>query len=98
LEWHRKGEQKISGVGLCPIRFYLPHGLLVVMRRADEVPAGRVDVRQDVLSNGFVSSEEMRAAALVMGRNQDTSKPSTYGLIDGALVIVDYGWIAPHKS
>jgi hypothetical protein len=98
LEWHRKGEQKISGVGLCPIRLYLPHGLLVVMRRADEVPAGRVDVRQDVPSNGFVSSEEMRAAALVMGRNQDTSKPSTYGLIDGALVIVDYGWIAPHKS
>jgi hypothetical protein len=31
LEWHRTGEQKISGVGLCPIRFYLPHGLLVVM-------------------------------------------------------------------
>ncbi len=98
LEWYGNGEQKISGVGLCPIRFYLPHGFLVVMSRADKVPAGRVDVRRDVLSNGFVSSEEVRAAALLMGRNQDTSKPDTYGLINGHLVVVDYGWIVPHKS
>jgi hypothetical protein len=97
-EWHRNGEQKISGVGLCPIRFYLPHGFLVVMRRADKVPAGRVDVSQDVGSNGFVSSEEMRAAELLMGKKQDIRKPSTYGLIDGQLVVVDYGWIAPPKS
>ena len=98
LEWHRNGEQKISGVGLCPIRFYLPHGFLVVMSRADQVPAGRVGESQDVLSKGFVSPEEMRAAAILMGWNQDTRKPSTYGLIDGELVVVDYGWIAPHKS
>ena len=99
LEWHRDGEQTISGVGLCPIRFYLPHGLLVVMRRADNVPAGRVDMNQDFLSNGFVSSEEMRAAALLIGRDQDTSKPSTYGLINGQLVVVDYGFVVtPPKA
>jgi hypothetical protein len=67
LEWHRNGEQKIGGVGLCPIRSYLPHGFLVVMSRADTVPAGRVDENQDVLSKGFVSSDEMRAAAMLMG-------------------------------
>jgi len=50
LEWHLNGEQKISGLGLCPIRFYLPHGFLVVMSRADKVPAGRVDVSHDFLS------------------------------------------------
>ena len=98
LEWHRNGEQKISGVGLCPIRFYLRHGFLVVMSRADKVPAGRVDVSHDFLPNGFVSDAEMRAATLLIGRDQDTSKPSTYGLIEGKLVVVDYGWIAPHKS
>lgn len=98
LEWHRNGEQKISGVGLCPIRFYLPYGFLVVMSRADNVPAGRVDVSHDFLSNGFVSDAETRAASLLIGRNQDTTKPSTYGLIDGKLVVVDYGWIAPPKS
>ena len=75
LEWHRNGEQKISGVSLCPIRFYLPHGFLVVMSRADKVPAGRVDVSPDFLSNGFVSDAEARAASLLIGRNQDTSKP-----------------------
>lgn len=99
LEWHRNGEQRISSVGLCPIRFYLPHGLLVVMRRANNVPAGRVDVNQDFLSNGFVSSEEMRAAARLIGRDQDTSKPSTYGLIKGQLVVVDYGFVVtPPKA
>ena len=75
LDWHRNGEQKISGVSLCPIRFYLPHGFLVVMSRADKVPAGRVDVSHDFLSNGFVSDAEARAASLLIGRNQDTSKP-----------------------
>lgn len=94
LEWHRNGEQKISGVGLCSIRYYLPHGLLVVMRRAENVPAGRVDVNRDFLSNGFVSFEEMRAAALLIGKDQDTSKPDAYGLIDGELVVVDYGFVA----
>jgi hypothetical protein len=93
LEWHTNGEQRISGVGLCPIRFYLPHGFLVVMSRADTVPAGRVDVSQDMLSNGFVRFEEMQAAAQLIGRNQDTSKPSTYGLINGRLVVVDYGFV-----
>jgi len=67
------------------------------MSRADKVPAGRVDVSKDVLSNGFVSFEEMQAAAHLIGRDQDTSKPDTYGLIDGELVVVDYGWAAPHK-
>jgi len=98
LEWHGNGEQKISGVGLCPIRFYLPHGLFVVMCRADKVPAGRVDVNRDFLSNGFVSFEEMRAAALLIGRDQDTSKPDTYGLINGQLVVVDYGFVAAPMS
>lgn len=74
-QWHRNGEQKISGVRMCPIRFYLPHGFLVVMSRADKVPAGRVDVSHDFLSNGFVSDAEARAASLLIGRNQDTSKP-----------------------
>jgi len=93
LEWHRNSEQKISGVGLCPILYYLPHGLLVVMNRAAKVPAGRVNVDQDLGSNGLVSSEEMRAAAILIGRNQDTSKADTYGLINGQLVVVDYGFV-----
>jgi hypothetical protein len=65
------------------------------MSRADKVPAGRVDVNQDFLSNGFVSFEEMRAAALLIGRDQDTSKADTYGLINGQLVVVDYGFVTP---
>ena len=98
LEWHRNSEQKISGVGLCPILYYLPHGLLVVMNRAAKVPAGRVNVDQDLGSNGLVSSEEMRAAAILIGRNQDTSKPDTYGLINGHLVVVDYGFVLAPPS
>lgn len=66
-----------------------------MMSRADKVPAGRVDVNQDFLSNGFVSFEEMRAAALLIGRDQDTSKADTYGLINGQLVVVDYGFVTP---
>jgi hypothetical protein len=97
LAWHLNGERKISGVGLCPIWFYLPFGLLVVMKRADEIATGRVDVSREFMSNGFVSEAERRAATLLIGRDQDTSKPSTYGLIDGELVVVDYGWIAPHR-
>jgi len=39
------------------------------------VAAGRVDVSHDFLSNGFVSDSEARATSLLIGRNQDTSKP-----------------------
>lgn len=94
-EWSQSGAQKVSGVGLCPILFYLPLGLLVVMRRADPVPEGRVSKQQDPMSNGVASFEEMQAAALLMGKNADTGKPDTYGLIDGGLVVVDYGSFVP---
>lgn len=43
------------------------------MSRANKVPAGRVHVSHDFLSNGFVSDAEARAASLLIGRNQDTS-------------------------
>ena len=98
LEWQGKGEQTVSGVGLCPIRFYLPFGLLVVMKRAEKVPARRVDASHGYLCNEFVSDAEMQAASLLIGRNQDTSKPDTYGLIDGQLVVVDYGFVLPPPS
>jgi hypothetical protein len=61
LEWHLNGEQKISGVGLCPIRFYLPHGFLVVMSRADKVPAGRVDCAANWGSLGLPDIKSMNA-------------------------------------
>jgi hypothetical protein len=66
------------------------------MSRAEKVPSGRADVSRDFLSNGFVSFEEMRAAALLIGKDQDTSKPDTYGLINGQLVVVDYGFVTLH--
>jgi len=94
-EWQRKGAQKMSGVGLCPILFHLPRGLLVVMRKADPVPEGRVDKDQDLMSNGFVTFEEMQAAAILMGKNTDTGKADTYGLVNGGLVVTDYGSFVP---
>jgi hypothetical protein len=96
-EWQSKGAQRIGGVGLCPILFHLPLGLLNVMPKAAIVPLDRVSREQDFLSNGVVSFEEMNAASALMGRNSDTSKVDTYGLVDGELVVVDYGWLSPHK-
>jgi hypothetical protein len=55
-------------------------------------------VNLDFLSNGFVSFEEMRAAALLIGRDQDTSKPDSYGLVHGQLVVVDYGFVAAPQN
>lgn len=53
-EWQEKGAEKVSGVGLCPILFHLPWGLLNVMPRAAPVPLDRVNKDQDFLSNGAV--------------------------------------------
>lgn len=96
-EWRRKGSPKISGVGLCPILFHLPWGLLNAMPRATPVPPSRVDNTQDPLSNGAVSFEEMNAADILMGRRSDTGKADTFGILNGELVVVDYGWLAPNK-
>lgn len=97
MEWQRNGARRIGRVGLCPILFHLPWGLLNVMPRAAPVPPNRVSPTQDPWSNGAVSSEEMNAAARLMGRNSDTSKADTFGLVNGELMVVDYGWLHPAK-
>lgn len=96
-EWKRKGSQKVGGIGLCPILFHLPWGLLNVMPRAAPVPLDRVNKEQDFLSNGAVSFQEMNAAGVLMGRHADTGKIDTYGFVNGELVIIDYGWLPPNK-
>jgi hypothetical protein len=96
-EWQCKGARKIADVGLCPILFHLPWGLLNVMPKAVPVPPNRISGSQDPWSNGVVSCEEMNAAAILMGRNSDTSKADTFGLVNGELVVVDYGWLQPSK-
>lgn len=44
------------------------------------------------------SHEDLRAASRLIGMDQDTSKPDTYGLINGHLVVIDYGFILPPAS
>lgn len=78
--WEEKGTQEISGVSLCPIRFHLPLGLLVVMTKAD--PLGRSPTFPD----------EDFAAFHLIGKWQDTGKPETFGIINGKVVVVDYGY------
>jgi hypothetical protein len=86
--WQQMGAQEINGVRLCPVRFHLRCGLLVVMTKADPLPQGR-----------SVSIIEDLAAAALIGRNQDTGKPDSYGLINGHLVVVDYGWwVQPRRT
>ncbi len=97
-EWQRNGAPRIAGVALCPILFHLPWGLLNVMPRAAAVPPDRINLSRDPFSNGAVSSEEMSAAAHLMGRNSDTHKRDTFGLVKGELVIVDYGWLHPRHA
>jgi hypothetical protein len=78
--WKEMGTQEIGGVSLCPVRFHLPLGLLVVMTKAE--PLGR--------SPSF--PEEDYAAFHLIGKWQDTGKPDTFGIINGRVVVVDYGW------
>jgi hypothetical protein len=96
-EWQRKGAHKIAGLGLCPILFHFPRGFSNVMPRAAPVPPDRVNKDQDPLSNGAVTFAEMKAAAILMGRNSDTCKADTFGFVSGELVVVDYGWLQPSK-
>lgn len=98
-EWRRNGSRRIAGVGLCPIVFHLPWGLLNVMRRASPVPLNRISGSQNSWSDGAaVTVEEMDAAAMIMGRRSDVRKADTYGLLNGELVVVDYGWLNPRYA
>jgi hypothetical protein len=81
--WRELGAREIDGVSLCPIRFHLPLGLLVVMARA--LPLGRPPT----------FPKEDQAAFHLIGRWQDTGKEDTFGIINGKVVVVDYGWWVP---
>jgi len=78
--WQEMGTREINGVSLCPVLYHLPLGLLVIMLKAE--PLGR--------SPTF--PEEDFAAGALIGRSQDTGKPDTFGIINGKVVVVDYGW------
>jgi hypothetical protein len=56
--------------------------------------------KADPLPPGYsVSITEDLAAGTLIGRNQDTGKSDTYGIVNGDLVVVDYGWwVARAKS
>jgi hypothetical protein len=65
---------------LCPILFSLPGGFLVVMRRAEPMPESLfeiLDIEAWKDCGDFVIPVE--------------NKISSFGLIDGAIVAVDYG-------
>ena len=77
--WTQIGAREVNGVSLCPVRYSLRWGLLVVMLRA--APLGRpVSLQEDMTAFGLI------------GKSQDTGKQSTFGVIAGKVVIVDYGW------
>jgi hypothetical protein len=85
LRWKQQGAQEINGVSLCPVLHSQRWGLFVVMLRA--APLGRT-----------VSLEEDMAAIQLIGKSQDSGKQSTYGIVAGKVVIVDYGWwIRPRR-
>jgi hypothetical protein len=76
--WKRIGAQEVNKVTLCPVLRSQRWGLLVVMPRA--APLGR-----------HVSIDEDMTAAHLIDKRQDTGKESTFGILDGKVVIVDYG-------
>jgi hypothetical protein len=84
--WKEIGSQEIAGVSLCPVLRSLRWGLLIVMPRA--APLGR-----------SVSLEEDMAAGSLIGKFQDTGKQSTFGILAGKIVVVDYGWwVVPRRT
>jgi hypothetical protein len=42
-----------------------------------------------------VSIPEDMAAINLIGMSQDTGRESTFGILDGQVVVVDYGWWKP---
>jgi len=82
--WKERGSRQIGGISLCPVLCSQRWGLLVVMRKA--APLGRP-----------VSIEEDMAAINLIGMSQDTGRESTFGILDGKVVVVDYGWWKPPR-
>lgn len=74
--WRASKNKESYGIPLCPIRFCLPYGLLVVMRRAEPL-------------NRALTAEEKSLGFQAL--DGDGLKPDSYGLLDGQLVAIDYG-------
>jgi hypothetical protein len=74
--WRASRNKEQWGIPLCPVLFCLPYGSLLVMRRADPL-------------NRKLTEEEQHTGFNQLGG--DGVKPNSYGLLNGQLVIIDYG-------
>ena len=66
--------------GLCPVIFYLPLGLLVVMPRCRVLTFDEFDPKK---LEEFIDKENYRIPAEL--------KPDSFGYLNGKLVAIDYG-------
>jgi hypothetical protein len=66
---------------LCPVVFALPGGWLLVMRRATPL----TDAQAAELDYGMLWPEDGRPAIPA------EPKPASFGVLDGRIVVVDYG-------
>ncbi len=81
---------KVPKHKLCPIRFYLPFGLLVVMDRVevlDEERHGYELVRDFIHLNFLLPYDDW-----MMGLYCVEQKPNNYGILNNKVVIIDYSF------
>lgn len=75
-------ERDFSGQpGLCPVRWSIPGGWLLVMRRAEPIVRELTDAEYEA----FADREDCSYHALV------ENKIDSFGILDGELVAIDYG-------
>lgn len=68
---------------LCPLVWWLPAGLLVVMRRAEPLTDEQWTAFEPTISDGWLVGDEYYVPC--------EPKMDSFGMIDGRIVALDYG-------
>lgn len=92
--WKEFGSKEFNGVSLCPVRFYLPFGILLVMPEAEHFSPEEWSKITE-----YEKNIRFYGPAQSLGVMEDYGCRTSYGKLNGKIVVIDYGfYISPEQQ
>jgi hypothetical protein len=95
--YRERGHLEFNGIRFCPVKSYL-WGLITVMPKVEPLPLETWNPDDHSFQEFRKVVPIIEAGGSLMGFEADNIKHDSYGLLDGKIVMIDYGWWMPKAA